>query len=100
LAHPQFANLLYDQGFYSSSRIVEWMNEYLNKLLPLAPHPVTFRSLPILTYIVSTDLIRSEAKVWSRTGTPNELVANAVFDREHFTGERFTQTETPTPLPP
>lgn len=63
LAHPQFANLLYDQGFYSSSQFVEWINENLNKLLPLAPHPVAFRSLPIPTYIVSTDLTR----FWSWT---------------------------------
>jgi len=77
-AHPQFAALLYDQGFYSSSHIVDWINQNLNKLLPHLPHPISFRSLPIPTYIISTDLTRAEAKVWSQTTSPNELVANAV----------------------
>jgi predicted acylesterase/phospholipase RssA len=76
--YPEFAHLLFDQGFYSSSYISEWMNQILNRLLPNAPHPISFRSLPIPTYIVSTDLARSEAKVWSQVATPNELVANAV----------------------
>jgi hypothetical protein len=76
--YPEFANLIFDQGFYSSSHINEWINEILNRLLPNVPHPVSFRSLPIPTYIVSTDLTRSEAKIWSQIATPNELVANAV----------------------
>jgi predicted acylesterase/phospholipase RssA len=76
--HPNLARLFYDQGFYSSSQIVDWTNAQLNKLLPGVSHPVTFESLPTPTYIVSTDLVRTEPKIWSQKTTPHELVAKAV----------------------
>jgi len=71
---PEYADLLFDQGFHSSLPIKQWADERLAHLLPLEKHPITFSSLPFPTYIVSTDLIRSEAKVWSQKTTPNELV--------------------------
>jgi len=46
--------------------------------LPNEKHPITFGSLPFPTYIVSTDLARAEAKIWSQKTTPNDLVADAV----------------------
>ena len=78
LKYPQYADLLFDQGFHSSSQIKEWTNKNLSRLLPQEKQPITFSSLPFPTYIVSTDLIRSEAKVWSQMTTPNELVSDAV----------------------
>jgi predicted acylesterase/phospholipase RssA len=75
---PQYVDLFYDQGFYSSSQIKSWMDEQLNRLLPEEKKPITFQSLPFPTYIVSTDLARSEAKIWSPEATPNELVSDAV----------------------
>src|SRR5712692_6514577 len=65
--YPSFADLLYDQGFYSSSQIAAWMNERLEMLLPNEPKPIAFSSLPIPTHIVSTDLTRSAPKVWSQS---------------------------------
>jgi predicted acylesterase/phospholipase RssA len=75
---PRYADLLFDQGFHSSSRIRQWVDEQLAHLLPQERQPVTFNSLPFPTYIVSTDLTRSEAKVWNQKTTPNELVSDAV----------------------
>jgi len=78
IGFPQIADLVFDQGFYSSGQIKKWLDDQLFKLLPQEKHPVTFRSLPFPTYIISTDLSRSEAKVWSQSTTPNELVSEAV----------------------
>lgn len=75
---PQYADLLFDQGFHSSLQIKNWIDEHLTRLLPKEKHPICFSSLPFPTYIVSTDIRRSEAKVWSQKTTPNELVADAV----------------------
>ena len=84
LKYPQYADLLFDQGFHSSSQIKEWTNKNLSRLLPQEKQPITFSSLPFPTYIVSTDLIRSEAKVWSQMTTPNELVSDAVEASARF----------------
>jgi predicted acylesterase/phospholipase RssA len=78
IKYPQIADLLYDQGFYSSSEIKRWIDEQLARVLPNEKHPIAFCSLPFPTYIVSTDLSRSEAKIWSQETTPNDLVADAV----------------------
>jgi predicted acylesterase/phospholipase RssA len=76
--YSTYADLYYDQGFHSSLPIKEWMEALLRELLPTESQPITFRSLPFPTYIVSTDLKRAEAKVWSQDTTPNELVSDAV----------------------
>lgn len=75
---PQFADLVFDQGLHSSLQIKNWIDEHLALLLPREKHPICFSSLLFPTYIVSTDIRRSEAKVWSQKTTPNELVADAV----------------------
>ena len=75
---PQFADLLFDQGFHSSLPIKNWIDEHLARLLPKEKQPICFSSLPFPTYIVSTDIRRSEAKIWSQKTTPNELVSDAV----------------------
>lgn len=75
---PKYADLAFDQGFHSSLPIKAWMEKQLADLLPEEKHPVTFRSLPFPTYVISTDLSRSEAKIWSQTTTPNDLVSEAV----------------------
>jgi predicted acylesterase/phospholipase RssA len=75
---PQYADLLFDQGFHSSLEIKKWVDEQLARLLPEEKRPITFSSLPFPTYIVSTDLSRAEAKVWSQQTTPNEFVSEAV----------------------
>src|SRR5262249_47264216 len=58
--------------------IGSWVEALLSDLLPEAHHPIAFKSLPFPTYIVSTDLSRSEAKVWSQDTTPDESVSDAV----------------------
>lgn len=78
MKYPQIADLIFDQGFHSSAQIKTWVEDQLARLLPDEKHPVSFRSLPFPTYIVSTDLIRSQAKVWSQSTTPDELVSEAV----------------------
>jgi predicted acylesterase/phospholipase RssA len=79
LKFPEYANLFYDQGFHSISSLRAWIEAELCKLLPNEKSPITFSSLTFPTYIVSTDLNRSEAKVWSQITTPNELVSDAVY---------------------
>jgi hypothetical protein len=54
------------------------MDNLLSELLPEEHRPISFRSLPFPTYVVSTDLARSEAKMWSQETTPDELVSDAV----------------------
>jgi predicted acylesterase/phospholipase RssA len=95
---PKYADLLFDQGFHSSIEVKRWVNNQLAALLPTEKQPLQFRSLRFPTYIVSTDLARSEVKVWSQESTPNELVADAVhascaipiffqpIDRRHVDG--------------
>jgi predicted acylesterase/phospholipase RssA len=78
LLPKNYADLYFDQGFHSSVVIKTWMEGLLFELLPQEQHPIAFKSLPFPTYIVSTDLARSEAKVWSQDTTPDELVSEAV----------------------
>jgi predicted acylesterase/phospholipase RssA len=75
-----------------------YFERLLSELLPNERRPIAFKSLPFPTYIVSTDLVRSEAKVWNQETTPNELVSDAVrascsipiffqpIDRRHVDG--------------
>ncbi|MET3910982.1 putative acylesterase/phospholipase RssA [Bradyrhizobium sp. S3.3.6] len=77
-AKPQYADIYYDQGLYSSEAIKVWFEGLLSELLPSERKPIQFKSLPFPTYIVSTDIVRSEAKVWSQHSTPEALVSDAV----------------------
>jgi predicted acylesterase/phospholipase RssA len=78
LARPQYADVYYDQGVYSSEAIKTWIEGLLSELLPTERKPIAFKSLPFPTYIVSTDIVRSEAKIWSQYSTPDALVSDAV----------------------
>jgi predicted acylesterase/phospholipase RssA len=78
LVSGRYADLAFDQGYYSSRKLRAWVEAQLTAQLPKEKHPITFASLPYPTYIVSADLSRSEAKIWSQRTTPNELVAEAV----------------------
>jgi predicted acylesterase/phospholipase RssA len=74
----RYVDLYFDQGFYSSSLIQSWIEDLLAELLPTEHRPISFKSLPFPTYLVSTDLVRYQAKVWSQETTPDELVSEAV----------------------
>lgn len=71
-------DLAFNQGFHSPRNVRAWVEQKLQKLLPDANKPITFDSLLFPTYIISTDIRRAEAKVWSQKTTPKELVADAV----------------------
>jgi predicted acylesterase/phospholipase RssA len=74
----RYADLYFDQGYYSSGAIKLWVDGLLSELLPNDHHPIAFKSMPYPTYVISTDLARFEAKVWSQDTTPDELVSDAV----------------------
>jgi predicted acylesterase/phospholipase RssA len=74
----RYVDLYFDQGFYSSKAIQPWVEALLAELLPTEHRPISFKSLPFPTYLVSTDLARYQAKVWSQGTTPDELVSEAV----------------------
>jgi predicted acylesterase/phospholipase RssA len=76
---PEAALDIYlDRGAYSSKGIKSWIERLLSDLLPSSERPIKFKSLPLPTFIVSTDLASSSAKVWSQETTPNDLVSDAV----------------------
>ncbi len=75
---PQWANLIFDKGFYSSRAIGSWLDTKLSELLPKISGPITFKDLPTTTHIVSTDINSSRVKIWNRILTPNEYVSTAV----------------------
>ena len=64
LLPTNYADLYFDQGYYSSGAIKVWMDDLLSTLLPQEHRPISFKSLPYPTYVVSTDLTRLEAKIW------------------------------------
>lgn len=74
----KIADFVFDQGF-RSLQLGSWLDDQLARFLPQEKRPITFRSLPFPTYIISTDLSRAEAKVWSQETTPNEHVSEAVL---------------------
>jgi predicted acylesterase/phospholipase RssA len=67
-------------GLHDSSAIKDWVESALRELLGLVPgeEPVRFEDLPIPLYVVASDLVSREPKVWSRAGTPTESVSLAV----------------------
>jgi len=74
----RYVDLYFDQGFYSSIGIQDWVEDLLVELLPAEHRPIPFKSLPFPTYLVSTDLARNQAKIWSQDTTPDESVSEAV----------------------
>ena len=66
------------QGMYSSKPIEDWVAGKLAELVPNAKPPIRFADLKIPVWIVATDLLRGDAKVWSTERTPDDSVASAV----------------------
>jgi predicted acylesterase/phospholipase RssA len=52
----QALDIYFDHGLYSTKALKIWVDQLLSTLLPAVHGPVTFRSLPLPTFIVSTDL--------------------------------------------
>jgi predicted acylesterase/phospholipase RssA len=65
-------------GLHSSHGIEDWVNQQLHDLLPTVRGRVRFRDLPVPTYVVATDIISNDVKVWSSFATPDDEVAFAV----------------------
>jgi predicted acylesterase/phospholipase RssA len=74
----QALDIYLDHGLYSTKALKIWVDQLLSALLPAVLGSVTFKSLPLPTFIVSTDLAAMSAKVWSQQTTPNEQVSEAV----------------------
>ena len=73
-----FATIARWGGLHSSIEIEHWVDDQLARLVPDARRPVRFKDLFLPTYVVATDLQRSEARVWSTFDTPEASVAFAV----------------------
>lgn len=74
----RLADLYFDVGWHSSAYIEEWLEFYLRKLLPAANTPVSFRDLPLPTWVVATDVSGRKVRIWSSSDTPDDPVARAV----------------------
>lgn len=70
--------ILWNGSAFSSTRLEEWLNSLLAKLLPNAKPPILFEHLILPTWVVATDLSGRRPKVWSTKNTPKESVAMAV----------------------
>lgn len=75
---PKFKDAWFDRGLHSSKEIEIWVEDCLRKLLPGHDTPIKFKDLLLPTYIVSTDLVTADVRVWSQFDTPEESVAKAV----------------------
>lgn len=75
---PKFRNVWFDRGLHSSKEIEVWVESCLRELLPEHEGQIKFKDLLIPTYIVSTDLVNVDVRVWSQFDTPEESVARAV----------------------
>ena len=74
---PDWSALWFDQGMHSSAPVGEWVERCLRDVLNVDT-PVLFKDLLLPTFVVSTDLVRREAKIWSTIHTPNDSVSHAV----------------------
>ena len=66
------------QGLHSSAEIERWINGVLSEILPGKGRHVRFRDLPIPTWVVATDIVTRDVKVWSTWATPEDEVGFAV----------------------
>ena len=74
-----FRDLLFNQGFHSSSGIEEWVEKCLRTVLNYNEKgPVPFSALHFPTSVVATDIVTSQAKIWNNRTTPEDSVARAV----------------------
>ena len=73
-----YVRLWYYRGLYSSRSVETWLNNVLREHLGISQRNVRFRDLPIPTWVVATDLVSRDVKIWSTAGTPDDEVARAV----------------------
>lgn len=73
-----YARIWHYRGLYSSRQVESWLNKALQEYLGISQRNVRFRDLPIPTWIVGTDLVSRDVKIWSTSGTPDDEVAHAV----------------------
>ncbi len=71
-------DLFFNQGFYSSKKIEDWIEECLTELLGPRQGPIPFSALPYQTSVVASDILSRKARVWNQSLTPTESVAKAV----------------------
>jgi predicted acylesterase/phospholipase RssA len=77
--YRSFRDLLFNQGFHSSSGVEEWVENCLRTILDSSQKgPITFSQLPFPTSVVATDIVTSQAKIWNNRSTPDDSVARAV----------------------
>jgi predicted acylesterase/phospholipase RssA len=79
LLYTGASSVLRNHGRYSSSKIEEWLNAELKKLLPQAGgRKVKFQDLSMPLWIVAADILAQDVKIWSKDQNPNDEVAYAV----------------------
>lgn len=77
--YRSFRDLLFNQGFHSSSGIEEWVEKCLRTILGSSQKgPITFSQLPFPASVVATDIVTSLPKIWNNRSTPDDSVARAV----------------------
>ena len=67
-----------ERGLHSSSEIEAWMNRTLTDVIPGKGRNIRFVELPIPTWVVATDIVSRDVKIWSSWTTPEDEVAQAV----------------------
>jgi len=72
------ATIWFRGGLHSSSQIEKWISAALSRLLPTVGRKVRFADLPIPTWVVATDIVSRDVKVWSTLTTPEDDVGYAV----------------------
>jgi predicted acylesterase/phospholipase RssA len=66
------------RGLHSSAGIEDWVNAQLRALLGRTRPRIRFVDLPVPTYVVATDIVSNDVKIWSSFTTPEDEVAFAV----------------------
>ncbi len=74
----RIADLVFHQGFHSSSEIEVWIEECLRSLLGSKQGLITFSDLQLPTSIVATDIVSRRVRVWNQRTSPNDSVAKSV----------------------
>ncbi len=76
---PEAGVVIRKYGLYSSMDIEVWVNDRLKQFVGQVDNEsVLFRHLPMPLWVVSTDLLSGDVKVWSQSNTPDDSVAHAV----------------------
>lgn len=74
---PEVPKIWKSHGLYSSRGIETWIDQRLKELIPGVSR-VTFKHLPLPTFVIAADVYTNDVKVWSSISTPDEEVAYAV----------------------